>query len=68
MPPEEHWNEHGNEQASPIEQLLWTIERRLQPRLAHLHVARDVLQHDDRVVDDESDAQRGAISDRLSRL
>ena len=27
-------------------------------RLAHLHVAHDVLQHHDRVVDDEADAQR----------
>ena len=28
----------------------------------------DVLQHDDRVVDDESDAQSGAIRDMLSML
>jgi hypothetical protein len=27
-------------------------------RLAHLHVADDVLQHHDRVVDDEADRQR----------
>ena len=29
-----------------------------QRRLAHLHVAHDVLEHDDRVVHDEADRQR----------
>ena len=37
---------------------LRAVERRLQPRLAHLHVPDDVLQHDDRVVDDEADRER----------
>ena len=31
------------------------VERRLQRLLAHLHVADDVLEHDDGVVDDEAD-------------
>ena len=44
------------------------VERRLHRRLAHLHVAHDVLEHHDRVVDDEADAQGEAINDRLSRL
>ncbi len=38
--------------------LLGAVERRLHPRLAHLHVPDDVLQHDDRVVDDEADRER----------
>ena len=33
-------------------------KRRLHARLSHLHVPDDVLQHDDRVVDDEADRQR----------
>ena len=37
---------------------LRAVERRLQHALALLDVARDVLQHDDGVVDHEADAQR----------
>jgi len=38
--------------------LLRAVERRLHARFAHLHVARDVLEHHDRVVDHETHAQR----------
>ena len=34
-----------------------SVERRLHRRLAHLHVAHDVLEHHDRVVHDEPDRQ-----------
>ena len=34
------------------------VERRLQRAFAHLHVADDVLQHDDGVVHHEADRQR----------
>ena len=34
------------------------VERRPHRRLAHLHVPDDVLQHHDRVVDDEADRER----------
>ena len=34
------------------------VERRPQRGLSHLHVPNDVLQHDDRVVDDEPDGER----------
>ena len=34
------------------------VHRRLERLLAHLHVPDDVLQHDDRVVDDEADGER----------
>ena len=33
------------------------VERRLERRLARLHVAHDVLEHHDRVVDDEADRE-----------
>ena len=37
-----------------------TLQRRLDRRLAHLHVPVNVLKHDDGVVHDEADGQRGA--------
>ena len=37
--------------------LLRPVERRAHRRLAHLHVPDDVLEHHDRVVDDEADRQ-----------
>src|SRR5579862_1344390 len=59
---EQNRDEHGGERQCHRHDreadLLRAVEGRLHPRLAHLHVARDVLEHHDGVVDDESDAQR----------
>ncbi len=44
---------HGHRNNREVD-FLRAIERRLERSLSHLHVAHDVLQHDDGVIDDEA--------------
>ena len=58
---EQHRDEHRGEREGHRQDrepdFLRAVERRRHHVLAHLHVAHDVLEHDDRVVDDEADAR-----------
>ena len=58
---ERHRHEHRDQRDGGGEDreadLLRAVERRAHAALAHLHVAVDVLEHDDGVVDDQSDRQ-----------
>ena len=70
---EQHGDEHGDERDRHREdrEADLAASRRAPPAAAgfpHLHVAHDVLEHHDRVVDDEADRSVSAISERLSRL
>ena len=59
---EQHRDKHGGEREGHREyretDFRGPIERRRHHVLAHLHVAHDVLEHDDGVIDDEADAER----------
>ena len=59
---EEHRDEHRGERKGHRKDgeryLLRCVERGLEAGLAAFHVARDVLQHHDRVIDHEADAER----------
>ena len=59
---EEHGNEDGGERQRHGQNgegdFAAAIERRHQSRLAHFHVAHDVFEHHDGVVDHKSDGER----------
>ena len=59
---EQNRDEHGGERDRHRENresdFRRAVHRRAHRRLSHLHVADDVLEHHDRVVDDEADGER----------
>ena len=57
---DEHRDQRGRDRDDREADLARAAQRRLERRLAVLDVAHDVLEHHDRVVDDQADGQRQA--------